>query len=177
MAKAMPRRKKLKSGGFPGLTSGHKAATPLLLINIRQLLTLRAGSAPRRGRELAELSIIEDGAVLCEAGRIVAVGKSRDALRDSWLKGKRKRVREIDCRGKVVLPGFVDSHTHPVFTTPRLIDFEKRIAGANYEDIAAAGGGIRSSLRGVREASDETLAAHVLHALQEMSAHGTTAVE
>jgi len=177
MAKAMPRRKKLKSGGFPGLTSGHKAATPLLLINIRQLLTLRAGSAPRRGRELAELSIIEDGAVLCEAGRIVAVGKSRDALRDSWLKGKRKRVREIDCRGKVVLPGFVDSHTHPVFTAPRLVDFEKRTAGASYEEIAAARGGIRCSVEGVRRASREELAQHVLAALERMAAQGTTTVE
>jgi len=178
MAKAMPRRKELKSGGFPGLTSGHhKAVTPLLLINIRQLLTLRAGSAPRRGRELAELSIIEDGAVLCEAGRIVAVGKTRDALRDSWLKGKRKRVREIDCRGKVVLPGFVDSHAHPVFTAPRLVDFEKRTAGASYEEIAAAGGGIRCSVEGVRRASREELAQHVLAALEGMAAQGTTTVE
>ncbi len=178
MAKAMPLRKKLNSGGSSGLRSGHHdPATPLLLVNIRQLLTLRVGSAPRRGRELGELSIIEDGAVLCAAGKIVAAGRTRDALRDSWLKGKRKNLREIDCRGKVVLPGFVDSHTHPVFTSPRLVDFEKRTAGASYQEIAAAGGGIRSSVEGVRQASREQLAQHVLAALEEMAAQGTTTVE
>jgi imidazolonepropionase len=150
---------------------------PLLLFNIRQLLTLRRGSVPRRGRELAELSIIEDGAVLCEAGKIVSVGKTREALRDSWLKGRRKNLREIDCHDKVVLPGFVDSHTHPVFTAPRLVDFEKRTAGASYEEIAAAGGGIRSSVEGVRRASREELAQHVLSALEEMAAQGSTTVE
>ena len=150
---------------------------PLLLFNIRQLLTLRRGSVPRRGRELAELSIIEDGAVLCEAGKIVSVGKTREALRDSWLKGRRHNLREIDCRGKVALPGFVDSHTHPVFMAPRLVDFEKRTAGASYEEIAAAGGGIRSSVEGVRRASQEELAQHVLAALEEMAAQGTTTVE
>jgi imidazolonepropionase len=86
-------------------------------------------------------------------------------------------VKEIDCRGKVVLPGLVDSHTHPVFSSPRLIDFEKRVSGANYEEIAEAGGGIRASIRGVRESSTDELAAHVLRALNEMSAHGTTTVE
>ena len=121
---------------------------------------------PRRGRELGELSILEDAAVLCEAGKIVVVGRTRDALRDTWLKRKRKHLREIDCRGKVVLPGFVDSHTHPVFTAPRLVDFEKRTSGASYEQIAEAGGGIRSSVEGVRRASREELAQHVLAALE-----------
>ena len=60
-------------------------------------------------------------------------------------------------RRKVVLPGFVDSHTHPVFVRPRLVDFEKRIAGAAYEEIAAAGGGIRSSIEGVRKAGKSAL--------------------
>ncbi|MGE5205876.1 MAG: imidazolonepropionase [Chlamydiota bacterium] len=138
---------------------------------------MRGGSAPRRGRELGELGIIEDGAVLCEAGKIVAVGTTREALRDSWLQRRRKNLREIDCRGKVVLPGFVDSHTHPVFTAPRLVDFEKRTEGASYEEIAAAGGGIRSSVEGVRQASREELGQHVLAALQEMAAQGTTTVE
>ena len=68
------------------------------------------------------------------------------------MKSNRKRIDELDCTGKVVLPGFVDSHTHPVFVAPRLVDFEKRVAGATYEQIAAAGGGIRSSVDGVRKA-------------------------
>ena len=69
------------------------------------------------------------------------------------MKKNRKKIIEIDCAGQVVLPGFVDSHTHPAFVSPRLVDFEKRITGATYEQIAEAGGGIRSSLESVREAS------------------------
>ena len=150
----------------------------LLLANIGQLLTLRSNTAgPRRGASLSELNIIENGAVLCLGGKIVSVGTTKDALRDPWLKKNRKRVTEIDCGGRVVLPGFVDSHTHPVFVEPRLIDFEKRIAGASYEEIAEAGGGIRSSLTGVRNAGRLTLATKVLAALRDMEAHGTTTVE
>jgi len=132
---------------------------------------------PRRGPELKELSIIEDGAVLCLGGKIVSVGSTKDALRDPWLKKNRKKVTEIDCAGKVVLPGFVDSHTHPVFVSPRLVDFEKRIEGASYEGIAAAGGGIRSSLEGVRKAGKRVLAEKVLSVLRDMTAHGSTTVE
>jgi imidazolonepropionase len=84
---------------------------------------------------------------------------------------------EIDCRGGVVLPGFVDSHTHPAFTHPRLVDFEKRIAGASYEEIAAAGGGIRSSIDGVRRTGKAALTEKVAAALEDMARHGTTAVE
>jgi imidazolonepropionase len=150
----------------------------LLLVNIRQLLTLRSGTlGPRRGGSLSDLAIVEDGAVLCLGGKIVSVGKTKDALRDPWLKKNRKRVVEIDCRGRVVVPGFVDSHTHPVFAGPRLIDFEKRIAGASYEQIAEAGGGIRSSIEGVRAAGKNALADKVLAALQDMAACGTTTVE
>jgi imidazolonepropionase len=152
----------------------------LLLLNIGQLLTLRSAcgnGAPRRGARLRDLGILKDAAVLCVGGKIVSVGTSKDALHDSWLKKHRRRVVEIDCTGKVVLPGFVDSHTHPVFVSPRLVDFEKRIEGASYEQIAAAGGGIRSSLEAVRSAPRRKLADAVLAALSSMAAHGTTTVE
>ena len=125
----------------------------LLLVNISQLLTLRSlsqNSGPRRGPDLQELGIIKDGALLCSGTKIVFACKTKDALRDPWLKRNRKKIVEIDCAGQVVLPGFVDSHAHPVFVTPRLVDFEKRIAGGTYEQIAEAGGGIRSSVEGVR---------------------------
>jgi imidazolonepropionase len=115
--------------------------------------------------------------LLCLGGKIVSVGTTKDALRDPWLKKNRKRITEIDCTGKVVLPGFVDSHTHPVFAGPRLIDFEKRIRGDSYEQIAAAGGGIRSSLEGVRTAGKSALAEKVLTAFHAIAAHGTTTVE
>jgi imidazolonepropionase len=156
------------------------AGLPLLLVDIGQLVTVRSSSSnpsPRRGSELKELGIIENGAVLCLGGKIVSVGTTKEALRDPWLKKNRKKVLEIDCVGKVVVPGFVDSHTHPVFVRPRLVDFEKRIDGASYEEIAAAAGGIRSSLEGVRKAGKRVLAAKVLAVLGDMAAHGTTTVE
>ena len=159
--------------------SGSHKESALLLANIGQLLTLQSASGkpgPRRGPDLKQLGIIENGAVLCLGGKVVSVGTTKDALRDPWLKKNRNKVLEIDCAGKVVLPGFVDSHTHPVFVNPRLVDFEKRIEGASYEEIAAAGG-IRSSLEGVRKAGKSFLAKKVFGVLCDMAVHGTTTVE
>ena len=151
---------------------------PLLLLNIRQLLTMRSvAPGPRRGPALSDLGILESAAVLCLAGKIVSVGTTKDALRDPWLKKNRKKIIELDCRGRVVLPGFVDSHTHPVFTLARLVDFEKRISGASYEEIAEAGGGIRASIEGVRKASKAALTKKVFAALADLAGHGTTTVE
>ena len=164
----------------PSIKNEISAARPLLLVNISQLLTLRSSSrtsGPRRGPVLQELGIIKDGAVLCSGGKIVTACSTRDALRDPWIKKSRKKIVEIDCAGQVVLPGFVDSHTHPVFVTPRLVDFEKRITGATYEQIAEAGGGIRSSVEGVRKAGKQLLMEKVLDALHEMAEQGTTTVE
>src|SRR5207302_1233413 len=100
-----------------------------------------------------------------------------DVLRHPWLKKNRKKITELDCSNHVVLPGFVDSHTHPAFIAPRLVDFEKRSAGATYEEIANAGGGIRASVELVRKATKGDLAAHVVSALNQMAAQGTTTVE
>ena len=155
-------------------------SSAFLLVNIGQLLTLRSSgdaSGPRRGSALKELGIIEDAAVLSLGGKIVSVGKSKDALRDPWLKRNRRKVVEFDCERQVVLPGFVDSHTHPAFINPRLVDFEKRISGATYEEIAEAGGGIRSSVESVRKAGKSQLEQKVLEALHEMAEQGTTTVE
>lgn len=152
----------------------------MLTVNIGQLLTLSASSAqpgPRRRFDVKELGTIHDAAVLSVGGKVVSVGSTKDALRDPWIKKHRKRITEIDCTGKVVTPGFVDSHTHPVFVGPRLVDFEKRIEGASYEQIAAAGGGIRSSLEAVRSATKAALKTKVLTVLRDMAAHGTTTVE
>lgn len=156
-----------------------QSVSPLLLMNIGQLVTVRttAAAGPRRGIALRELGAFTDAAVLCAAGRIISVGRTRDALKDSWIKKNKRRITEIDCRGRVVLPGFVDSHTHPVFAAPRLIDFEIRIAGATYEQIAEAGGGIRSSLASVRGAGTSQLSAEILKALRTFAAHGTTTIE
>src|SRR5215831_10331997 len=92
----------------------------LLLLNIGQLLALRAPSptGARRGRALRELGIIPGAAVLCLGGKVVSVGKISDALKDPWVRKHHRRLTKIDCAGGVVLPGFVDSHTHPVFAAP-----------------------------------------------------------
>ena len=149
----------------------------LLLANIGQLLTLRGDSVPRRGRALTEIGLMEDAAVLCGGGKILTAGPQGELLRDSWLKANRKKVNELDCKGKVVLPGLIDCHTHPAFAEPRLVDFEKRITGASYEEIAAAGGGIRSSVAAVRKASRGQLSENVLASLNAMLAQGTSVVE
>ncbi len=149
----------------------------VLLQHISQLVTMSGEPGKRRGRKMREIGVIEDAAVLVRDGKIAAVGAGREVLRDPWLKQHRAELIELDCRGKLVLPGFVDSHTHPVFVAPRLIDFEKRIGGASYEAIAAAGGGIRASIDGVRGASEATLAEHVFGALRQAQSQGTTTVE
>ncbi|MBZ5525023.1 MAG: imidazolonepropionase [Acidobacteriia bacterium] len=154
-----------------------KPSPYLLLTNIGQLLTLRGSAVPRRGSALQEVGLIEDAAVLCSGGKIVAAGPQGHVLRDPWLQKRRGKMREFDCHRKVVVPGLIDSHTHPVFAAPRLMDFEKRIAGASYQEIAAAGGGIRSSVTAVRSSTREQLGRQVLGALQAMLAQGTTTVE
>src|SRR5262249_55451108 len=138
---------------------------------------MRGENAPRRGPALNEIGLIGDAAILCGGGKIIAAGKQGEILQSPWLKKNRKKLQEIDCQGCVVLPAFIDCHTHPVFAGPRLVDFEKRIGGATYEEISAAGGGIRSSLAGVRQAKRTELAERVLKAFEAMLRHGTATVE
>ena len=157
-----------------------EAASPspgVLLHRISQLVTMSGEPGVRRGRQMREINVLRDAAVLISGGQIAAVGESREVLRNSWLKEHRAEVVELDCRGKLVVPGFVDSHTHPVFVAPRLIDFEKRASGASYEAIAEAGGGIRASMEGVRAASEATLADHIFSALRQAQSQGTTTLE
>lgn len=154
-----------------------KTSPYLLLANIGQLLTVRGDSGPRRGRALGDIGIIEDAAVLCGGGKILATGSQRELLRDPWLRTNRRKVQELDCNGRVVLPGLIDCHTHPAFAEPRLVDFEKRIAGATYEEIAAAGGGIRSSVAAVRKASRGGLSEKIFMSLNAMLEQGTSVVE
>jgi imidazolonepropionase len=148
-------------------------SVPLLIRNIGQLLTLRGAAGPRRGAEPVELGIVEDGAVLTRDGKIVSAGPASEV---ESLPAARDAV-EIDAEGRVVMPGFVDSHTHLVFGPPRLTDFEMRIQGADYHAIAAAGGGIRSSMRAVRSLSMEELAARARRHLAEFARCGTTTLE
>lgn len=144
----------------------------LLIRGARQLLTLR-GPTPRRGRQLSDLGIITDGSVLVEGDRIHSLGPTR---RMENLKEARS-AGEIDAAGKVILPGFVDSHTHFVFPAPRLADFERRIRGEGYLHIAEEGGGIHSTVHALRATSPRSLETKALRWLRMFAAYGTTTVE
>jgi imidazolonepropionase len=120
--------------------------------NCSQILTLAGPARPRINEELKQLSIINDGALLIHDGKVLAAG-TRSALESQFPTG----CPVVDVRGRVVLPGFVDAHTHPVFASTRVDEFELRAAGFTYEQIAAAGGGIRSTVRKTRAASEDEL--------------------
>lgn len=124
----------------------------LAIVGCSQVVTLRGPARPRAGAELRELDIIADGALVARNGRIQAVGPRAEIERlipPDWT--------VIDAGGRVVLPGFVDAHTHPVFAGNRADEFEKRLSGVSYQEIAAAGGGIRSTVRRTRAASEDEL--------------------
>jgi imidazolonepropionase len=140
-----------------------------LLIHSAQLLTIPNG--PQRGSALGDLGIIEDGAVAITDGNIIAVGKSSD------LRQQYQASQTIDASGKVVMPGFVDPHTHSVWAGDRANEFEMRIAGATYMEIMNAGGGIMSTVRKTRSASVDQLIEQTKPRLQRMLQYGTTTVE
>jgi imidazolonepropionase len=146
---------------------------PLLVHGARQMLTLRGASTPRRGGQLPDLSIVESGAMLIEDGVITHVGPSR---RIENLAAARK-ARELDATGRVVMPGFVDSHTHLIHGPARLADYEARILGRSYAEIAAAGGGIRFTMRAVRASSAKRLATEAQAHIATMARYGTTTIE
>ncbi len=147
-------------------------AETLLLTNIGQLLTMR-GPVPRRGRSLADAGLVKDAAVLVQNGRIAAAGTRRNVERLQ----RARRARKIDLGGRVLLPGLVDSHTHLVFAASRVAEYEMRIAGASYEEIARSGGGIRASVRKLRAMPAAALERQALGRLGQFAAHGTTTVE
>jgi imidazolonepropionase len=136
----------------------------LNIIHVAQLVTVRGPARTRRGAELRELGIIRDGAVAVRNGLIEWIGPT-DALPD-------KTAPEFDASGKVVLPGFVDSHTHAVFASTRVAEFEWRIQGTPYMEILSRGGGIISSVKATREAPE----LHVQLA-ERFFEYGTTTIE
>src|SRR5215813_14111106 len=146
-----------------------------LITHAAQLVT-PAGRSPRIGDDLNRLTIIEDGGLVARDGVIVAVGKTSEILRHAELQTAGE-VLMIDARGGTVLPGFVDAHTHPVFAGTREDEFEMRTRGATYVEIAAKGGGILSSVRGVRAATHDELLAKLLVRLDRFLELGTTTIE
>jgi imidazolonepropionase len=141
----------------------------MLIHSATQLLTLAGG--PQRGHDLGTLGIIENGAVLIREEKIVAVGPTAE-MRSAY-----PNEPGLDASGCVVMPGFVDPHTHLIWGGDRAREFEMRLEGAKYLDILAAGGGILSTVRATRTASIETLLAQTRPRLLRMCAHGTTTVE
>lgn len=144
----------------------------LAVLNCSQLVTLAGPQRPRVGAELRELAIIENGAMFVREGRIEQIGKREEI----------ERLISADCEvvdaGKqIVLPGFVDAHTHPVFAGNRAEEFEMRASGATYEQIALAGGGIRSTVRKTRQASEDELVVAGKQYAQWFLRCGTTTVE
>ncbi len=127
-------------------------ATCLAVIHCGQLVTLAGPARPRVREDLKELSIVENGGMLVRNGRIEAVAGTAEIEQRLT-----PEYRVIDARNQVVLPGFVDAHTHPVFAGTRVEEYELRAAGATYEQIAEAGGGIRSTVRKTRAATEDEL--------------------
>ncbi|WKZ46371.1 MAG: imidazolonepropionase [Anaerolineales bacterium] len=141
----------------------------MLIHSSSQLLTLQGG--PQRGRNLGNLGIIEDGAVVVRDEKIVAVGTTAE------MKAAYPDEPTLDASGCVLMPGFVDPHTHVIWGGDRANEFEMKMAGKPYLEILAEGGGILSTVRATRVASIEALIAQTRARLLRMFAHGTTTVE
>ncbi len=144
----------------------------LFFRNASQLLTLAGSPIPRRGAAMGDLGIIPGG-VLTEGEKILQVGASHSLEREAL----RLHAEAIDCRGRVVMPGLVDSHTHLIFAGSRVNDYELRLQGKTYQEIAEAGGGIQSSAQKVREAGEDELQSQARAFLDQFAAHGTTTIE
>lgn len=141
----------------------------LLIHSATQVLTLTGG--PQRGAELGQLGLIEDGSVAIGDGIVLAVGPTQE------IQARYSAARDIDASDKVVLPGFVDPHTHLVWAGDRAAEFEMRLAGKTYLEILASGGGILSTVRQTRAALVDHLVAQSRPRLHRMLAHGTTTAE
>ena len=145
----------------------------LFLKNISQLVTVAAqGSPASAGAAMRDLGILTDAGVLCRGGKIAWVGRMSD-----WRPENAPDVAELDAAGKVVLPGFVDAHTHAMFAGSREAEFALRSGGATYQQIAEQGGGILNTMREVRKAEKKSLKRRTARYLNEMLRHGTTTVE
>ncbi|HWN23540.1 MAG TPA: hypothetical protein VNN16_00395, partial [Candidatus Sulfotelmatobacter sp.] len=148
-----------------------KFVSSLAILHAAQLVTLAGAKKPRVGAEMSELAIICDGGMRISDGKIDSVGSSDE------IKKNAADAEIIDAGGQVILPGFVDAHTHPVFAGDRLDDFERRARGESYEQIAAAGGGIWSTVEKTRSASDIDLFEQAKKYASWFLRCGTTTVE
>lgn len=144
----------------------------LAVVNCSQLLTLAGAKRPRTGGDLRQLAIVDDGAMLVRGGRIESVGRRREL--ETLITSDHE---VINAGRRVVMPGFVDAHTHPVFAGIRANEFEQRAAGDTYREIAARGGGIRATVRATRNASLKDLVEAGKRYAEWFLRGGTTTVE
>jgi imidazolonepropionase len=144
----------------------------VLITGASQILTLR-GHGPRRGNSLSNLGLVKDGALLVRGSEILAVGTRKQVERHAGA----KHAEAFDVGGRVILPGFVDSHTHLIHAASRAEEYELKIQGASYEEIARKGGGILNSVKKLRAATREALKTRAAAALSAFASHGTTTVE
>jgi imidazolonepropionase len=140
--------------------------------NCGQLLTLSGSASARRGAAMQELGILKDAAMLIRDGRVVLTGAWKEVR-----SAAKALSEEIDAGGRLVTPGFVDAHTHLVFGGNRLEEFERRAGGESYQSIAASGGGILSTVRQTRSASEQELEASARDRLGWAIRNGTTTIE
>lgn len=143
----------------------------LFFHNTSQLVTCAGPARARRGREMDDAAIVPGGCVLVEEESIIAVGEYNDLARAN------PDAERIDCGGRVLMPGLVDSHTHGVFGAPRYAEQEMRAAGVGYMDIARRGGGIHASVRDVRARAEDELFELAESRISRLASHGTTTVE
>jgi imidazolonepropionase len=143
----------------------------LLITNIGQLLTLAGPEGPRTGGGLRNLGIVRDAAVLMKEGRIAAAGPREE------VEGEAGDAEVLDAEGRLVMPGFVDPHTHAAFAGSREAELAQKLAGKTYAEIAREGGGIRSTVRVTRQASKDQLLEEVETRVRRMVASGTTTLE
>ncbi|HEX6679998.1 MAG TPA: hypothetical protein VF063_05070, partial [Gaiellaceae bacterium] len=150
-------------------------ARRLLVRDLAQLATPAGTQTPLRGGVLREVDVVEDAFILCEAGRIAAAGSMR--WLDATLGGDRSGIEELDGRGLSAVPGLVDCHTHACFGGDRIAEFDLRSAGASYEELHAAGGGILATVKATRAAGEADLAHAVRRHRGWMRRAGTTTFE
>jgi imidazolonepropionase len=144
----------------------------LLISGASQIVTVR-GRGARRGAAVSGIGVIRDGAILVRDGLIVAVGPSSKIAKLT----ESKKAEKVDVGGRVVLPGFVDAHTHLIHAASRAEEYELKIRGASYEEIARKGGGILNSVKKLRAATAEELKERARGFLRQFAEYGTTTIE
>jgi imidazolonepropionase len=145
---------------------------PVLITGLRQILTFNGPYRVRKGKDMEKIGLISDGAILIKDGKFEVIGPSKKVEKHPLA----KKAQVIETGG-VAIPGFCDSHTHPIFRDSRLSDFSLRTKGLSYVDIKKRGGGITSSIKGVRESSQKELEILFANRIPHFFACGTTAIE